>query len=316
MDLKCFFWRVTLCLIAMGGRGQAQTMRVPIYRPDTAPRHAGAGLTALRPLPEKRCWLFPARFDCMNYGSGVSANVNAFYGMAGPAAWFSQIQSAYNGASAGATISADLATLNFTDGMQVTLGANMQAGSPTGANRMALAAQNMLSGGTESVSALYPVMAVGADKLGSAGGFGMTLDVAAKEGFDLQNFTAGSDANANSPPSHASAQMEGYVQYNSANLASDSDNFAGALFVGGSWGYSYTSHQYARDYGFGNRVSNRIGQISAGVLINGVARITISRAFGPSQAYIDGATMAQTRVNNFRAWSVGITYQAPAPAPK
>ena len=316
MDLKCFFWRVTLCLIAMGGRGQAQTMRVPVYRPDEAPKLGVQRALAPAGLPAKRCWLFPARFDCMNYGAGAVANINAFYGMAGPAAFFTQVKSTYNGASGAATVSADVASLNFTDGMQVTLGANMQAGPPLGVKGMAQAAQNILSGGTESVSMLYPILAAGADRLGSAGGFGMILDLTAKEGIDLQNFTAGSNANVNSPPSHTSAQMEGYLQYNSANLASDSTEFAGAIFLGGSYGYSYTSHTYARQYGFGDRVSSGIGQISMGVLINGVARITISRAFGPSQDYIDGATMAQTRVNNFRAWSVGITYQAPAPAPK
>ena len=73
---------------------------------------------------------------------------------------------------------------------------------------------------------------------------------------------------------------------------------------------------YARDYGFGKRVNNDIGQVSLGILINGVAKISVSRAFGPSQTYIDSTTMAQTTINNFKAWSFGIAYQSAAPATK
>lgn len=309
-------------LLAAGGYCAAQTMRVPIHRPGGDPK-LGASLPSA--VSGKNCWLFPTRYDCMNYGAGAAANINAFYGMAGPASFFDQIKSIYNGASGAATVSADLATLNFTSGMQVTAGTNVQAGPwsaatvssgvmPTlGSTAAAQAAQNMLYGGTAFASALYPILAVGADRLGSAGGFGMVADGIARAGIDLQNFTAGSNVSVNSPPSHSSAQVEGYLQYNSTDLASDSSDFAGAIFLGGSYGYSYTSHDYAREYGFGDQVSNGLGQISAGILINGVARITVSRAFGPSQTYIDSATTLRTTVNNFKAWSVGITYQAPAP---
>jgi hypothetical protein len=114
--------------------------------------------------------------------------------------------------------------------------------------------------------------------------------------------------------------MEGYLQYNSINLAPNSapgsQNFAGSLFVGGSYGFSYISHGYARDYGFGNNIKNGMGQVSFGILINGVAKISASRAFGPSQTYIDSTTMAQTTVNNFKAWSFGIAYQSPPPPAK
>jgi hypothetical protein len=175
----------------------------------------------------------------------------------------------------------------------------------------------MLYGGTIYVSGLYPLIAAGADNLGSAGGLGVLVDLLVKEGVDIQNFKSGTSTNVNAPTSHASAQVEGYLQYNSTNFVSGSSTqFAGAIFVGGSYGYSYTSHDYARDYGFGNNVNNRIGQVSAGILINNVAKIAVSRAFGPSQTYIDSTSKAQTTVNNFKSWSFGITYQAPPPASK
>lgn len=281
------------------------------------------------------CYLFSVRPGCMQFPVGNPAddvrsrqnNVNAFYQVNKTLSFFNQIRTIYNGASGSATVSADLATMNFGDGAEVTVGTNVQAGSsgattvssgtvPTlSANGAGQATQNMLYGGTFFVSELYPVAAAWGSSLGAPGGFGLLLDLVTKEGADIQNFKSGANVSVTSPPFHGSVQMEGYVQYNSINLTSDSQSFIGALFVGGTYGYSYISHGYARDYGF-SQVSNGIGQISFGVLISNVARISVSRGFGPSQTYIDSTTMAKTTVNNFKAWSFGITYQSPPPGSK
>jgi hypothetical protein len=274
------------------------------------------------------CLLFPTRPGCMDFGTDKQANINSFYNTDGTYSFFNQINSIYNGASGSATVSADVTSLNFPNGMQVTVKTNIQAGSsgtttassgtvPTlSANGAGQATQNMLYGGTFLISAMYPLLVTGADKMASTGAFGTFFDLIAKEGADIQNFKSGTSVSVTSPPTHSSVQIEGYIQYNSTNLAPGSKNFAGALFVGGSYGYSFMSHGYARDYGFGTNVNNGIGQVSAGILINGVARITVSRAFGPSQTYIDSTSMAQTTVNNFKSWSFGITYQSPAPKEK
>ena len=210
----------------------------------------------------------------MDFGSGKDANINTFYGTNGSLSYFNQIKSIYNGASGSATVSADIASLNFSDGMQVTAGTNVQAGSsgattassgtlPTlSANGAAQATQNMLYGGTVFASALYPLIATGGDKLGSTGSFGTLVDLVGREGVDIQNFKSGTSISVNSPQSHSSVQLEGYLQYNSTNLAPGSTKFAGALFFGGSYGYSYTSHSYARDYGFGSDVSNGVGNVT------------------------------------------------------
>lgn len=272
------------------------------------------------------CSLFPTRPGCMNFGGDPLAAINAFYQTNGPYSFFDQIKSNYNGSSSSATVSADLATLNFANGMQVTVATNVQAGSsgtatvssgtvPTlSANGAGQATQNILYGGTFVASELYPLFAAGSSKWGSPGGVGVLVDLVAKEGADIQNFRSGVNVNVISPPFHGSAQMEGYLQYNSINLAPGSQNFAGALFVGGTYGYNYMSHDYTREYGFGNKFNNGIGQVSFGILINGVAKISVARAFGPSQTYIDSTTMAQTTVNNFKAWSFGIAYQSAPPS--
>jgi hypothetical protein len=273
------------------------------------------------------CSLLPTRPACTDFGDGLEMNVNNFYNTSGTHSYFNQIKSLYNGASSSATVSADLASLNFLNGMQVKFVTNVQAG-PSGSatassgpvpilssNGAAQATQNMLSGGTVYAAVLYPIFAMGADRLGKPGSIGMIFDGVAKEGADVQNFKSGTNVNVTSPPSHTSAQIEGYLQYNSTQSANSTSAFTGAVFVGGSYGYSYTSHGYARDYGFGNRVHNDIGQISVGILINGVANISVSRAFGPPQIYINSTSMTQAKVNNFKAWSFGITYQS-APASK
>jgi hypothetical protein len=171
------------------------------------------------------------------------------------------------------------------------------------------------------VSQLYPLLAVGSSKLISAGGLGLSADFIAKEGVDIQNFTAGTNVSVTSPPFHGSGQLETYIQYNSINLIPGSQNpqdFSGSLFAGASYGYSYTSPSYLRDYGFSGKQNNGIGQLIFGIVINNVARISVSRGFGPSQTYINNTTMATTagRVNNFEAWSIGVTYQSPTPKSK
>jgi hypothetical protein len=279
------------------------------------------------------CWLIPVRAQCLDFGlsnlqrdAQISSNINGFYQTSGSHSFFNQIKSIYNGASASATVSADLATLNFPNAIQVTLTTNAQAGSSgtAPANSGAVptlsgsgggqATQNIIYGGTFVVSEVYPLIASGGSKWGTAGGGGLIIDAIAKEGADIQNFKSGTNVNVSSPPFHGSAQIEGYLQSNSINLLPNSQQFVGSVFVGGSYGYHYMSHGYARDYGFGSRVNSSIGQVSFGILLNGVAKITVSRAFGPSQTYIDSTTMVQTTVNNFKSWSFGIAYQSPAPA--
>ena len=334
MSIRGVLNAASACLIFGGlaghiftGYGLAQTIRVP--NPGPVPETPSRPATVSGPpaAPSgKHCWLFPTRGSCMDFGAGRNDNINAFYGTNGSISYFNQIKSIYNGASGSATVSADLTTLNFSDGMQVTAGTNIQAGSSdaTNANSSGIptlssaaagqAAQNMLYGGTLFGSVLYPLLATGATNLGSTGGLGFMVDFLGREGVDIQNFKSGSNVNVNAPPSHSSAQIEGYLQYNSTNKTPDGKTFAGAVFFGGSYGYSYTSHGYARDYGLGNNVSNGIGQISAGILISGVAKLAISRGFGPSQTYMDSTSMALRTVNNFKSWSVGISYQSPPPA--
>ena len=119
---------------------------------------------------------------CTNFGSGKDTNINTFWQTNGSFTFLGQVKSIYNGASGSATVSADLGTLNFGNGMQLTVTTNAQAG-PSGANPISTgtvptlssngagqATQNMLFGGTFLISQLYPLLAVGASKLNTLRG--------------------------------------------------------------------------------------------------------------------------------------------------
>lgn len=284
------------------------------------------------------CWILPATPTCVKEkaltdNTSYDGAINNILGTSATFTPFNQIQSIYNSASGSATVSSDLGTLNFDSGIQVALVTNVQAGSagstspssgtlPTlSASGAGQAVQNLLYGGTFLGQVLYPVIlgqrkGIPAD---SPDALILNVDVVTRGGADIQNFKASTNVNTSSPPLHFSTKLEGYLQYNSTKGANDPNgfNFTGAVFVGGSYGYDYMSHDYARNYGFGSRVSNGIGQASVGVLINGVVKVAFSRAFGPSQTYIDTTSMAQTTVNNFKSWSIGIAYQqAPSQSSK
>ena len=116
-------------------------------------------------------WLFPTIY--MGSGAARITNINSFFDTDGKLSYINQIKSIYNGASNSATVSADLASLNFSTGWQVTLGTNIQAGasSPTtvssgtvptlSATSAAQATQNMLYGGTITVLGPNPLLAAG-----------------------------------------------------------------------------------------------------------------------------------------------------------
>lgn len=283
------------------------------------------------------CYLVPLREGCRAQVKNASGEIpdrttfiNSFYETFSNISFLGQVKSVYNGSASAATVSADLASLNFITGMQVTVTTNVEAGSVGAVATSAIgvssgllptitaasagqATQNILSGGTVVSSVIYPLVAVGAANVTKAGAFGLSVDLAGREGVDIQNFKAGTSTTASSPSSHSSAGIEGYMYLNATNDAAKSNVLAGTFFVGGVYGINYMSHDYARDYGFGNHFWNGVGQVSFGVLLNNVAKISVSRGFGPTQSYIDSTSMAKTSVNNFKSWSIGVTYQS-APA--
>ena len=246
--------------------------------------------------------------------------VNCFYSTNGLSSYFNQLQSIYNSASGSTTVNAQIGSLNFLNGMQVTVGTNPQiassnatatsstpgtiiGGVPTlSATAASQAAQNILYGGTIFGSDIFPLLSKQSNGL-------IYLAAQAKEGIDIQKFNNNSITLSN-PSTHTFIGLQGYLQYSSSNNAANSNDPAGSIFLSAMYGYSLMNHSYSVQNGFGGRVNSQIAQVGAGILISGVAKIAVYRGFGPSQRYTDGSTMATTSVNDFNKWSVAIAYQS------
>jgi hypothetical protein len=244
--------RLFLTFLAGAGWLAGQSTRLPLTAASAAVER---DTTQKTKLP---CYLVPLREGCRKQLKDTSGKIpdkvtfiNSFYNTFNSISFLGQVKSIYNGTASAATVSADLASLNFVTGMQVTVTTNVEAGSAgataaTGATGVSSgtlptltaasagqATQNILSGGTILSSVIYPLVAVGAANVSKAGAFGLSVDIAGREGVDIQNFKAGTSTTASAPPSHTNAGIEGYMYLNSTNNAANSNVLAGTLFVGG-----------------------------------------------------------------------------------
>jgi hypothetical protein len=256
-----------------------------------------------------------------DFGDPIRKSViNCFYSTNGLSSYFNQLQSIYNAASGSTTVTANIGSLNFLNGMQITVGTNPQVASSNtssttpassttiggvatlSATAAAQAAQNILNGGTIFGSDLFPLLSKQSNGL-------IYLAAQAKEGVDIQKFNNNSITLSN-PSTHTFVGLQSYLQYSSSNTAANSNDPAGSIFLSAMYGYSLMNHSYSVQNGFGGRVNSQIAQVGAGILISGVAKIAVYRGFGPSQRYIDSSTMATSPVNDFNKWSVAIAYQS------
>jgi len=246
--------------------------------------------------------------------------VNCFYSTNSLFSYFNQFQSVYNAASGATTLNANLGTLNFANGMQLTVGTNPQVGTPSSnsgtsasttpaavvptlsATAVAQAAQNVQNGSTVVAFDLFPLIARQANPL-------FYLSTVLREGADLQKFNNTSITSTN-PSTHTFVGLQSYLQYNSSNDAANSSGPAGQIFVGGSYGYNLMNHTYSVQNGFGGKINTQLAQVSAGILFSGGVKIAAYRGFGPSQKYIDSTSTAQKTANNFQTWSIAIAYQS------
>ena len=300
------------------GRGAAAGCLTPKY--DWLPLNRGLQAGDRFPQPPAGVSIGLANLLYKDFGDPLKKLViNCFYQTNGLASYLNQFQSIYNAASGSTTVNAALGSLNFINGMQVTVGTNPQvgisgasssapvSGAPTlAATAAAQAAQHVLNNGTIYGSDLFPLYFHQSNGLA-------TLTAEVKEGVDLQKFN-NTSITATNPSTHTFVGLEGYLQYNSSNNAPNSTAPAGSIFLGGKYGYSLMNHSYSIQNGFGGRVNSQIAQVSAGILINGVVKIAAYRRFGPSQSYIDSTSMAHATVNNFKTWSIAIAYQKPGAA--
>jgi hypothetical protein len=274
------------------------------------------------------------------WGATKEAVINCFYQTNAQLAFFTQVRSIYNAASTSATVTANIGSYNFNNGMQIALGTNVQAGpssastttagssssstmtagsrSPTTSTTLPTltssaagqAAQNLFYGGSIF---LYDDLPVFVKKTSGSVRWHFEDDILGREGVDIQNFS-GTSTSATSPNTHFNALNEAYWQYD-ADPSTATAAVPLAIFIGGQYGYAYTSHGYAREYGFVNKSNAQVGNVAAGLIVTGQFNISVLRQFGPSQQYILSTTGSRTVANNFKSWSFGIQYQSKGLSP-
>jgi hypothetical protein len=247
---------------------------------------------------------------------------------------FTQFNMIYNAAASSATMSADIATLDFFPGIEVAVATSLQTGAgeattPTAsssaslvsvflrpraadeafttptlsATQAAQSAQNLINGGNLYVHATYPIFSNN-PAVGSA--FRLLGVVRARDGVDIPNF-AGTSTVTSDPINHFSAHTEWLAEYQALANAGSAVS-AGSIFADASLGYGYSSHTFTQQNGFGNHVQYLLGQVSAGISFNHTIQLAVQRNFGPSQTYIDSTTTLPTTQNQFKTWSMAINY--------
>lgn len=151
--------------------------------------------------------------------------INCYFQTSSSVSVFTQVQSIFNAASGSTTVAADIASLNFNNGTQLTLGTNVQAGSggnsstpapsatatvPTlSSTSAAQAAQNLLWGGNLYV---YGVLPIYFNPNAARDRWSLNDNLVVREGVDVQNFS-GSSTTFNNPTTHFNFMTDGYWQY-------------------------------------------------------------------------------------------------------
>ena len=243
--------------------------------------------------------------------------IDAFWNTNGQGSFLGQIKSIYNSAAQSNTVNADIADLNFGDGVQFGIATNIQSnssntttpqvtsGTPTlSSAQAAQAAQSMANGGNLYFHGALPFFLVSPDPRDSA--FQIQSYFTVRDGISIPNF-AGTSTVVSDPANHFNISNETFAQYDGWQPGGGSDA-KGSIFVDGRIGYNYISHEFARQGGFNSHVNSLAGQLSAGMIIAGKISFVAQRNFGPSQAWIDSTTNTLKRGNNFQTWSIGITY--------
>jgi len=260
----------------------------------------------------------------LNLGGVTNAQINCFYGTSSNLAFTTQAQYLYNPGSNANTVNADLTSLQFPGGFQLTLAAAAKANSDSGTDTTASSAgakspraiakpfdnssssptssslsqdiQTLTQGGNFAIKGVWPIL--------NLRGKGMQLvSVAApKLGFDVNGLgqttpTGATDVNLN-------LSSETYAQLD-AIPAKDDGESPGSVFFDYRGGWEHVSSQFASNSGLNGENSFALQQLSLGFVINGLIRLGAQRYFGPEQAYVNSSGSTAT-MNNFGKWQLSI----------
>jgi hypothetical protein len=253
---------------------------------------------------------------------------NAFWSQEKSFSYLNQTQFFYNTGSSSSTLKADVASMVFPGGTQLSLATNIPVGTsnstPKSTAQQALsirpgstaastpsmtsaqaaqATQNLVDGGNLLLRASWPLYWY-APKYMNFEASGL---VVAREGLDIPNFN-GANTVATDPINHFNISNEWYLQFDALPAKQGGDS-QGSIFLDAKYGFDYVSTAFANQAGFVHNWNKGIlSQITGGLVFSGKLNIIASRNFGPDQTWIDTSSGAAVTENNFRSWSVGVKY--------
>ena len=260
---------------------------------------------------------------------GIMLDVsNAFWSQEASLSYLNQTQYFFNTGSSSSTLKADVASMVFPGGTQLTLATNISVGTSnstpksgaqtavfarTGAtaasppsmtsDQATQAAQNLVDGGNLLLRASWPLYWYEPKYLN----FEVSSLVVGRDGLDIPNFN-GANTVATDPINHFNISNEWYLQFDALPAKQGGDS-QGSVFLDAKYGFDYVSTEFAHQAGFvHNWNKGFLGQITGGLVFSGKLDIVASRNFGPDQTWTDSTSGATVTKNNFRSWSVGVKY--------
>jgi hypothetical protein len=261
-------------------------------------------------------------FFPLNHRGIDETTINCYYNTSNSLAFLTSASYQYNPAGSANTVSGDLASVQFTGGVQLTLAGTGTTSScsstsdtttPTsssctstsnGENSNTAAPsleqdiQSLTQGGDFAIKALWPIYNVRAKRIQYSSIFNPRV------GFTINGISATATA-ANATNVNAYITNENYFQIDGIPAQNGGDSPA-SLFVDYRWGLEYVGQSFAT----ASMLTNNkflLQQISAGLVIGGSVRISAERYVGPSQVYVD-STGTVASANNFSNWQLRVQF--------
>lgn len=224
-------------------------------------------------------------------------SIQCFFGSNSGVEPLSQVQYLYGVGTSPNSISADLVSLYFGLGSQVSFGSSLTSNSTAtsastapGQQAPSQAVAQLQAGGDFYLKGTYPLFF-------RSVGNKLTLFVFnPKLGFNFSGFGSQSTI-TEATEFNWNASVEGYQQIKSLVLP---NQVGGVFYVDARGGLQGVQATFARAVGLGEKTEFPMAQIGVGIAFKGFLRIGLQKFFGPSQLYSTAAGTPATTQNDFK----------------
>lgn len=237
---------------------------------------------------EVRWWL-PVNYSRASETKADDASqtngVTCFFGSTGPVAYVNQVQFLYGFGNSSSSVSADIASLQFDGGFQVSLGSTVTGAAPTSSGQstqngqatVPQAVQQIENGGDFYLKGVWPLaFAVRRKENGDPNLTGLVAFVP-RLGFNVPGVSAQTTL-TESTEHNWYVPIEMYGQY-------DAIGGTGLFYGDVRSGYQYVQPEFAAAAGLGGKSNFLLTQIAGGIQFNGLIRIGFQKFFGPAQLF-------------------------------